>query len=750
MSFVQENSPDSPNPHPRQLAVRYAGYDKVTGKAKYAGEFSEPFSKKDLAYAYIVQSTIPSGSIVSMDRSAAERSSGVLAVMTPFNAPKLPPGKPNPPARRNLSLLQTTDVHYNGEPIAVIVARSLDEARAAAPLLKIKYKAAPAKLDFIHRLGEARWPKEPGKDSPANHRGDLGSGMSQASVTIDQTYITPIQTHNPMEPHATIAWWDGEKLNLYNATQYISGDKQSIAKILGIPIDFVRVQCPYTGGGFGSKGSLWSHGPLAAMAAKTVNRPVKLTLDRDQMFGPVGYRPCTVNKIKLAAASDGKLLAMQHDVVMTTSIMEDFTEHAGSPTKNLYTSQANSVTEKLVDLNIGVGTFMRAPGESSGTAVLEIAMDELAEKLSMDPLQLRLANYAEKDPAHDRPWTDKHLRECYQQASERFGWSRRNAKPGQTTDGSQLIGYGMATATYPANRSSAQAVVRILPGGKVFAGTGSQDLGTGTYTVVAQYAADALGLDPTLVEVKIGDSTLPKAPVSGGSQSAASIGPAVNAAALQAKLKLCELAINDPKSPLHGLTTDQLEAKGGKLFHKAKPSHSDTFAALIERNNNQPIEATGSAEPGDDRSAYTSQSWGAVFAEVAVDRYTHMPKVRRIVATYDIGSLINNKTGINQLVGGIVWGVSFALHEETHIDPIHGRTVNENLAEYHVPVNADIGVVDVTVLNIPDTKFNPLGSRGIGEIGITGAAAAVANAIYNATGKRVREYPITPDKIMQT
>ena len=740
---------DTPNPHPAQLPVRYAGLAKVTGKARYAAEFSEPFSKKDLAYAYIVQSTIPSGSVVSMDHAAAERSSGVLAVLTPFNAPKLPPGKPQPPARRNLSLLQTKDVHYNGEPIAVIVARSLDEARAAAPLLNIKYKSTPARLDFMGRLNEARWPSQPGKDTPANHRGDLAAAMSQASATIEQTYITPIQTHNPMEPHATIAWWEGDKLNVYNATQYISGDKQAYAKILGIPIDFVRIQCPYTGGGFGSKGSLWSHGPLAAMAAKAVNRPVKLVLDRDQMFGPVGYRPCTVNKIKLAASSDGKLLAIRQDVVMTTSLMEDFTEHSGSPAKNLYASHANSVTEKMVDLNLGIGTFMRAPGESSGTAVLEIAMDELAEKLNLDPVQLRLVNYAENDPSHDRPWTAKHLRDCYRQASDRFGWSKRNPKPGQTTEGDLLIGYGMATATYPANRSAAQAVVRILPGGKVFAGTGSQDLGTGTYTVVAQYAAEPLGLDPTLVEVKIGDSTLPKAPVSGGSQSAASIGPAVNAAAMQARLKLSELAIADPKSPLHGLKAEDLDARGGKLFHKKKPSRSDTFAALIERNNNQPIEALGSAEPSEDKSAYTSQSWGAVFAEVAVDRYTHMPRVRRIVATYDIGSLINHKTGINQLVGGIVWGVSFALHEDTHIDPIHGRTVNENLAEYHVPVNADIGAVDVTVLNIPDTRFNPLGARGIGEIGITGAAAAVANAIYNATGKRVRDYPITPDKLMQ-
>jgi xanthine dehydrogenase YagR molybdenum-binding subunit len=376
-------------------------------------------------------------------------------------------------------------------------------------------------------------------------------------------------------------------------------------------------------------------------------------------------------------------------------------------------------------------------------------MDELAQKLNMDPVQLRIVNYADKDPSHDRPWTSKNLRNCYEQASTRFGWSKRNPKPGQTTEGNLLIGYGMATATYPANRSAAQAIVRILPNGCAFAGTGSQDLGTGTYTVVAQAAADALGLDPKLVEAKIGDSTLPKAPVSGGSQSSASIGPAIREAAMQAKLKLSELAINDAQSPLHGLKTTDLDAKDGKLLNKAKPSQADSFADIIARNGNTPIEATGSAEPTEDRDAYTSHSWGAVFAEVAVDRDTHMPHVRRIVATYDIGSLLNNKTGINQLQGGIVWGISFALHEATYIDPVYGRAVNESLAEYHVPVNADVGTIDVTVLNIPDTRFNPLGSRGIGEIGITGSAAAIANAIYNATGKRIREYPITPDKIMR-
>jgi xanthine dehydrogenase YagR molybdenum-binding subunit len=414
----------------------------------------------------------------------------------------------------------------------------------------------------------------------------------------------------------------------------------------------------------------------------------------------------------------------------------------------LYMSEANSVTEKVVEVNLGVSTFTRAPGEAPGTAVLEIAMDELAEKLKMDPVQLRLVNYAEKDPSHDRPWTDKHLRDCYTEAAQRFGWSRRSATPCTVTEGNAMIGYGMATATYPANRSAAQAVVRMLPGGKMFVGSGTQDLGTGTYTIMAQQAAAGFGIDPSLVEVKLGDSTLPKAPVSGGSQSSASVLPAIQDATTQLKLKLADLAIADTVSPLHGLKTLDIEAKDGKLFNKNNPSQADSLVDLIARNGNKPVEASGSAEPSESKDAMSSYSWGAVFVEVAVDKDTHMVKVRRVVGTYDIGTLLNRKTGLNQLMGGIVWGISFALYEEAHVDPVYGRIVNESLAEYHVPVNADIGEIDVAVLDIPDVKFNPIGSRGIGEIGITGAAAAVANAIYNATGKRIREYPITPDKIM--
>ena len=719
----------------RQLDHRYDGFAKVTGRAKYAAEFPV----ENVAYAYVVQATIPSGTIASIDQGVAARAAGVHCIITPFNAPKVTvPG--------NVNILQDTNVLFNGQPIAVVVARSLPEAVAAAKLLRIEYKQQPAKLDFNARLKDARAPKRGGG---AAHRGDPAASLAKAAVVIDQTYSTPIQNHNPMEPHATIASWDGDKLSVYDATQGISGAQGSLAHAFSIPPANVHVQCPFVGGGFGTKGYVWSHTILAAMAAKVAQRPVKLVLGREQMFGPVGSRPNTYQHIKLAASSDGKLLLQQHDSTCYTSLISDWIESAAAQTTLLYDSESLSTSHSLVDMNLGMGTWQRAPGEATGSVGLEIALDELAEKLNIDPIQLRLINYAEKDPRQGLPWSSKHLRECYTQAAERFGWSKRTQQPGQHREGNKLIGYGMATANYGAGRRPSSAVVRFLPNGRVFVGVGTQDLGTGTYTILAQTAADTLFMDPALVDVKLGDTTLPPSGGSGGSTTAASVCPGVYDAAMQAKLKLAQLAIADAQSPLHGATAEDIHTKDGKLFLKSNPEKSETITALIARNGNTPVEATATSEMPKDRDSFSSHSWGAIFAEVAVDADTHMVQVRRMVGTYDIGTLINTKTGTNQLIGGVVWGVSMALLEETLIDPTYGRTVNENFAEYHVPVNADIHEIDITAVGIPDYKFNPLGARGIGEIGITGAAAAIANAIYNATGKRVRDLPITLDKIMQ-
>ncbi len=720
---------------PRQLDRRYDGRAKVTGRAKYAAEFPV----ENVAYAYIVQATIPSGTIASIDQSAASHASGVISVITPFNAPKLSvPGTVN--------ILQDTNVLYNGQPIAVIVARSLPEAKQAARLLRIDYKQQPAKLDFNALLKDARPPK---RDREESRRGDPEACLAKAAVVIDQTYSTPIQNHNPMEPHATIASWDGDKLSVYDATQGISGVQGSLARAFSIPPANIHVQCPFTGGGFGCKGYVWSQTILAAMAAKVAERPVKLVLEREQMFGPVGSRPNTSQRIKLAAASDGKLLLQQHDSTCYTSLISDWVEDAADQTTLLYDSESLSTSHRVVELNLGMGTWQRAPGEATGSVGLEIALDELAEKLKIDPIQLRLINYAENDPRQGHPWSSKHLRECYTQAADRFGWTKRTSQPGQHREGNKLIGYGMATANYGAGRRPSSAVVRFLPNGRVFVGVGTQDLGTGTYTILAQTAADALFMDPTLVDVKLGDTTLPRSGGSGGSTTAASVCPGVYDAAIQAKLKLAQLAVADTQSPLHGATAEDINTKDGKIFLKSNPAKSEPITTLIARNGNTPVEAAATSEMPKDRESFTAHSWGAIFAEVAVDADTHMVQVRRMVGTYDIGTLINAKTGTSQLIGGVVWGVSMALHEETLIDTTYGRTINENLAEYHVPVNADIHEIDVTAVGIPDYRFNPLGSRGMGEIGITGAAAAVANAIYNATGKRVRDLPITLDKIMQ-
>ena len=729
-----------------QAVIRKDGPAKVTGRAKYAAEFDA----KNVAHAVMVTSTIAQGRIVRMDTAQAERAPGVVKILTPDNAPKLAQGGKaavHPPAGRVLTLLQDDQVHYNNQPIAVVVAETLNQAIFAGSLIKVRYQAAPAKLDFKAGFGDAH-PGGHGKDPADLSKNSIDEALRSAEVTVDAIYTTPMENHNPMEPHATMAVWEGEKLTLYDATQYISGVKQTVAKALGIPDDDVRVLCPFTGGGFGSKGSTWSHVVLAAMAAKSCGRPVKLVVERSQMFGPVGGRPQTCQHIVLGAKRDGTLVGVRHDCYSHTSMIEDFTEPSSKATRMLYASPAISTSQRLVQLAVGTPTFQRAPGEATGTFSLEIAMDELAAKLNMDPIELRLKNYAEKDPTSGKPFSSKHLRECYTTGAERFGWSKRKPEPRSMREGHELVGYGMATATYGANRSGAMANVRFETSGRVTVESGSQDLGTGTYTIMAQTAAATLNMSIDLVDAKLGDTKLPKAPVSGGSQSAASVTPAVQTAAEQARLKLFTMAGDMAGSPLHGVNAEEMQLKDGTVSRKSSPGAGVSVASLLAMGGNQPVEATGAAQPEQDAEQYALHSFGAVFAEVAVDETLGMPRVRRVVGVYDIGTLLSGKTGESQLIGGIVWGVGLALHEETHIDARTGRPVNNNLAEYHVPVNLDIGTIEIVTLNHPDLKFNPLGARGIGEIGITGAGAAVANAIYNATGKRVREAPITPDKLL--
>jgi len=719
---------------------------KTTGGARYAAEFRLP----ELCHAVMVLSTIPRGRITSLDTTRAERATGVLLVLSHRNAPTLPEhGRAafKPPAGRAMSLLQDDDVHYNRQPIAVVVADTIEHAVAGAALVDARYAPQAPVLDFERAREQAYKPKEAAQKQPDVGWGDMDAGQRAAEVKVDATYTTPMQNHNPIEPHATIAHWQGDHLTLYDSTQYVSGVRETVSKTLGISADNVRVISPFVGGGFGCKGSAWSHVTLAAMCARQVQRPVKLVVDRQQMFGPVGGRPQTSQHVALGARRDGSLTFVHHDVVSSTSDFEDFVEPSAVVSRMMYACPNGSTTHRLVKLNTGTPTFQRAPGEATGNFALEVAMDELAAAARIDPLELRLRNYAEKEADTGKPFSSKHLRECYAQAAERFGWKHRSAAPRSMLDAGHLVGWGVATASYPAHRMAASARAALQPDGSLLVQSGSQDIGTGTYTVMTQVAAETLGVAPAHVRFELGDTTLPHAPVSGGSMSAASVAPAVQAACRQLRDRVIAQAIADPQSPLHGLPADRVMIDDGWLLARDQPNRREALAALAGRLAN-PIDATAEAKPGNESQRYALHSFGAVFAEVRVDPDLGEIRVPRIVATYDFGRALNAKTARSQLQGGIVWGVSFALLEDSILDQRNGRIVNANLAEYHVPVNADIQTIDVTFVDDPDLAFNPLGIRGIGEIGITGVAGALSNAVYHATGRRIRDLPITLDKLL--
>ena len=756
---------------------RVDGRLKVTGGARYAAEYAIP----NLAHAVIITSTIAKGRVRAIDTSAAARVTGVIKVLTPFNAPRLP-GAPKPgphqqsaqanvqsggpqggqnqgqgaqgPAARGVvsmrvpTLLQDDGVRYNGQPIGIVVADTFEHAREAADLVRVSYVSESPVLDWnkapmnrpedVHPLGGERTSK----------RGDVSKGLAEAAVTVDHTYVTPLENHNPMEVHSTIAQWDGDSLLLYESTQGIFSVRNTVARHFGIDPQKVRVVAYFTGGGFGSKGGPWSHESLAALAAREVGRPVKLVLTRRQMFGPVGGRPRTEQHVTLGATRDGVLTAIRHHSKSTTSTIEDWVEPATSQTRMLYACPNVETQYDLVRVNVGSPTFMRAPGESTGTFALESALDELAYALKMDPLALRLKNYAEQDPESGKPWSSKDLKECYQSASARFGWSKRSPEPRSMRDGRWLVGWGMATATYPARRGPAGAIARMTPDGRVFVRAGTQEIGCGTYTSMTQIVADALGIAPEQVRFELGSTDMPENPASTGSVTAASTGSAVHDVAVALRQKLIQLAINDPQSILHGAAESDVRASEGRLTLATKTPQGETYATLLARNGGQPVEATVSARPGPDSQQYSMHSFGAVFAEVRVDPDLAIVRVPRVVTAHAVGRILNAKTARSQIVGGVVWGVGMALEEETLIDPRTGRYINADLAEYHVPVNADIGEIDTAFIEQPDEHVSTVGAKGVGEIGITGVAAAIANAVYHATGKRVRELPIRIERLL--
>jgi xanthine dehydrogenase YagR molybdenum-binding subunit len=723
---------------------RVDGPLKVRGQATYSGDVH----LEHMAHAVLVLSDIARGRITSIDSVAARAMPGVLLIMTHENAPRLPEGGRaayDPPAGRMLSLLQDAEVHYNREPIGMVVAETLNQAWAAAAAVRVHYAAATAQLSFEDGKAAAHAPKSVNKEPTDSARGSVDAGTVRARVQA--VYTTPMEHHNPMEPHATVAEWHGDALTVHDATQYISGVQTTLAKTLGIPPEKVRVLCPYVGGGFGCKGSTWSHVPLAAMAARQVGRPVSLVLGRPQMFGPVGGRPCTEQHLTVAATEQGRFASLKHEVFSHTSRIEDFTEPSALQSRRLYSCPNVQTSHRLVQLDVGTPTFQRAPGEATGTFALESAVDELAYELGMDPVELRLRNEPPIDEDKGVPWSSRHQRSCYEQGARAFNWAARNPRPRSMATRQQWVGWGMAAATYPANRSKASARAQCAPDGMLIVSSGTQDLGTGTYTIMTQLAAQTFGVPLERVRFLLGDSTLPPAPVSGGSQSAASVAPAVQAAVEALRSKLVQLAISDDASPAFGTPPEEVVIENGMIGRRGRNRRED-IRTLLSRHGDAPLEAEASAATGDETKRYSFHSFGAVFAEVHIDRDVGMITVPRIVGRYDVGRLLNAKTGRSQLMGGIVMGVGMALMEESVLDGRYGRIVNANLAEYHVPTQADIGSIDVDVLGEPDPYIDPQGARGIGEIGITGVAAALANAVYHACGVRVRELPITLDKLL--
>ncbi|MBC1221366.1 xanthine dehydrogenase family protein molybdopterin-binding subunit [Nostoc sp. UCD121] len=722
---------------------RVDGHLKVTGEARYAAEF--PIAK--MTYGVTIQSAIAKGKIAQIDTKAAEQVPGVLAVITHLNAAKADGEKGG---GRKLQVLQDNVVLYSGQHIGVVVADTFERAMYAASLVQVRYEQEKPSISMEDNLVKAYLPKTklPRGDDPDSSYGNVNQGLATAAVRVEQTYTTPVENHNPMEPHATTAVWQGDQVLLYDATQGIFQAQQKVAGVLGIEPEKVRIISYFVGGGFGCKGAAWSHVPLAAIAARHVNRPVKLVLGRTQMYGPVGFRPETIQQISLGATRDGKLTALRHTGISQTSSFDEYIEPVAKSARMIYTSPNIETSHRLVPLDQGTPTYMRAPGEAPGSFALESAMDELAYALDIDPVELRLRNHADSDLTKGLPWSSKSLIQCYKIGAEKFGWQKRNPKPRSMRDGNYLIGWGMATATYPTNRSPASAIAQIMADGTAVVQSGSQDIGTGTYTVMTQVAADALGLPFEKVRFELGDTKMPQTPVSGGSQTAASVSSAVHLAGNEARSKLLKLALADEKSPLYSSNAEDVIAQNGSFFLKNKSSVSETYQAILARHGMKTIEARGDAKLTDAEDKFSMHAFGSQFAEVRVNPDSGEVRVTRWVGSFGVGRILNAKTANSQLIGGIVYGIGMALMEHTIIDPNLGRVVNHDLAEYHVPVNADVPDIEVLFVDEHDPHINPLGVKGIGEIGITGTAAAIANAVYHATGKRVRDLPITLDKLL--
>ncbi|OLB94082.1 MAG: acylaldehyde oxidase [Candidatus Rokubacteria bacterium 13_1_40CM_68_15] len=707
-----------------QPISRVDGRSKVTGAAKYAAEF-DPGPR--LGHGVVVTSTIAGGVIATIDTAAAETAAGVVAVLTHRNAPKLPyrehKADVDPEDGERLHVLQDDRVHHHGQPVALVVANTFEQATHGASLVRVTYHEEPALTDFGQAETRAVPPgarREDGGHPGETRRGNADAALAAAAVRVVAEYVIPREQHNPIELHATIAAWEDVTLTLWDKTQWVDNVRDEMAAVFGIPIENVRVVSPFGGGAFGSALRPWPHVTLAAMAARHVDRPVKIVLTRRQMYGSTGYRPHTVQRVALGAERTGRLVALHHEGIAETSTYEQYTESLLDATRLLYSCPNVTTRYRVAPMNVNTPTPMRAPGEASGLFALECAMDELAVALDMDPVQLRVRNDAERDEDADLPFSSRALRECFRVGAERFGWERRDPRPTSMRDTSgRLVGYGCASATYPVSVEAASARVQLLVDGSAIVSSAASDMGPGTYTSMTQVAAETLGLPLHRVTFELGDTRMPTAPVHGGSITMASVGSAVQAACTKARRQ---------------------------AFARAKRPSADLVEVL--RQLDYSVDVTVHNEPDDAADHYSMHAFGAVFAEVVVDAALGTVRVPRIVGAYGAGRIINPKTAHSQAIGGMVMGIGMALLEHTVVDARSGRVVNSDLAGYLVPVNADVRDLEAIFVDEHDPHVNPLGVKGVAEITLVGVAAAIANAVHHATGRRVRELPITAEKLV--
>jgi xanthine dehydrogenase YagR molybdenum-binding subunit len=730
-----------------QPITRRDGLLKVTGGARYAAD-NHPHG---MLHAVLAVSSIARGRVTFLDVSAARALPGVVEVMTPANRPPLaqdPDAKTHPFMFR-LDLLQNDKVRYAGQPIAVVIAETLEVATEAAALLAPRYDVESPNLALDG--GPSFVPPAIGPGFPSEaHHGDVEAGLVAAHHRLEAVYETPAQFHNAMEPHAVVAEWDGDRLSVDTPSQGLVWAQDRIAGLFGIPRENVFIRSPFLGGGFGSKGLISGPQVLGILAARLVGRPVKLVLRRDQMYGPVGHRAQTRQTIRLGADRQGALTAIHHHELTATSRFDDFFEPAVQISHALYASPAIATMAEAVRLDTGTPTFMRAPGEASGSVALESAIDEMALAAGMDPLDFRLKNYAEVEPISGKPFSSKALRECYAQGAARFGWAGRPLEPRRMRDeNGLLVGWGMGTAIFPAIMFEGHARAVLRHDGTGLVELGAEDMGQGAWTALAQIAADSLGLELDQLEFRAGSSDLPDAGIAGGSAHTATAGMAIHSAGADVIARLAELAMSDERSPLFGAGNAGVVARGGRLVRRDDASRSESYADILARAGRAEVEGRGSggADPAA-QDAWSMHAHGAVFAEVKVDPDLGQIRATRLVGAFAAGRIINPRLVRSQYYGGMIWGVSFALHEQAVLDHRSGRIMNANLAEYHVPVNADIPSLEAILVEEHDPHVNTLGIKGVGEIGITGTAGAIANAVWHATGVRARRFPITAEQLI--